>query len=81
MKKKDIKKNRFKLYNFKLSKFKLIDSISSMVGSWWFLISHLVWFVLWLYFSLNINLLIIDSKRSVCHEEYKYKSRCTEKIF
>lgn len=40
-------------------KFKLIDSISTIVGSWWFLILHIVWFVVWLVFRMDINMLIM----------------------
>ena len=40
-------------------KFNLIDSISSMVGSWWFLVIHIIWFRVWLIFRLDINLLIM----------------------
>jgi len=40
-------------------KFNLIDSISSMVGSWWFLVIHIIWFSVWLIFRLDINLLIM----------------------
>lgn len=43
----------------KIIKFKLIDSISAIVGSWWFLIFHIVWFGVWLYFKLDINVLIM----------------------
>lgn len=43
----------------KISKFRFIDSISSVVGSWWFLIFHILWFAFWLYFKLDINLLIM----------------------
>jgi len=40
-------------------KFKLIDSISSVVGSWWFLVLHIIWFSVWLIFRLDINSLIM----------------------
>jgi uncharacterized membrane protein len=43
----------------KIGKFKLIDSISAVVGSWWFLIFHMIWFVLWLFFKVDISLLIM----------------------
>ena len=43
----------------KIDRFKLIDSISSIVGSWWFLIFHIIWFGGWLFFKLDINLLIM----------------------
>ena len=43
----------------KIGKFKLIDSISAIVGSWWFLIFHMLWFGIWLIFRLDINSLIM----------------------
>jgi uncharacterized membrane protein len=43
----------------RIGKFKLIDSISAIVGSWWFLVLHIVWFGAWLYFRWDINLLIM----------------------
>ena len=54
-----MKKKKFKVNKFKLSKFKLIDYISSIVGSWWFLVLHAVWFILWLALKLDISLLIM----------------------
>jgi len=43
----------------KIVNFKLIDSISNMVGSWWFLVLHMIWFGVWLIFQLDINMLIM----------------------
>jgi len=40
-------------------KFKIIDSISNIVGSWWFLVLHMIWFGVWLIFQLDLNLLIM----------------------
>ncbi|MBT4349734.1 DUF1003 domain-containing protein [bacterium] len=47
------KKRTFKA----LQKFKFIDSMNSLVGSWLFLVVHVVWFIIWLGYDLDINML------------------------
>ena len=38
-------------------KIKLADSMNSMVGSWVFLVIHIIWFVVWLAWNIDINML------------------------
>lgn len=38
---------------------KFIDIVYWLVGSWWAVIIHTLWFVLWLIFRLNINILTL----------------------
>ena len=43
----------------KIVKFKLIDSISIIVGSWWFLVLHILWFGIWIILQSDISILIM----------------------
>ncbi|MCF7820379.1 MAG: DUF1003 domain-containing protein [Candidatus Pacebacteria bacterium] len=45
---------RKKLFSFK-SKFNFIDSLNKWVGSWSFLVIHVIWFYIWLHYRLDIN--------------------------
>ncbi|MBT7553582.1 DUF1003 domain-containing protein [bacterium] len=47
------KKRTFKT----LQKFRFIDSMNSLVGSWLFLVIHVIWFTSWLAYDLEINML------------------------
>jgi len=38
---------------------KFIDIVYWLVGSWWAVIIHTLWFALWLFFRLNINVLTL----------------------
>jgi uncharacterized membrane protein len=38
-------------------RIRLIDSMNSWVGSWAFLVVHILWFVIWLAWQWDINLL------------------------
>jgi len=38
---------------------KFIDIVYWLVGSWWAVIIHTLWFALWLIFRLNINILTL----------------------
>jgi uncharacterized membrane protein len=40
-----------------LRKFRFIDSMNSLVGSWLFLVIHMIWFTIWLAYDLDINML------------------------
>ncbi|PLX25038.1 hypothetical protein C0580_03430 [Candidatus Parcubacteria bacterium] len=46
--------------NFEISKmarFRFIDSMNVFVGSWFFLVVHVIWFWIWLAEDLDINML------------------------
>ena len=40
-----------------MKNFRFIDSMNSLVGSWFFLIIHVLWFFIWLAYDLDINML------------------------
>ncbi len=41
----------------KLRKFQFINSMNNLVGSWLFLVLHVIWFLVWLAFDIDINML------------------------
>ncbi|PIR07321.1 MAG: hypothetical protein COV55_00260 [Candidatus Komeilibacteria bacterium CG11_big_fil_rev_8_21_14_0_20_36_20] len=41
----------------RLRQTRLIDSMNSWVGSWGFLVIHVVWFIIWLAWQWDINML------------------------
>lgn len=41
----------------KMARFRFIDSMNSLVGSWFFLVIHVVWFWIWLAEDFDINML------------------------
>jgi len=45
------------LDNKKIKKIKLIESMNGLVGSWIFLIIHVIWFIVWLLWERDINTL------------------------
>ena len=57
------KNRRFNIKDFEqkelndLKRIKIVDSMNSWVGSWSFLFFHAVWFILWLVFHWDINML------------------------
>lgn len=40
-----------------MERFQFIDSMNALVGSWLFLVIHVVWFTIWLAYDWDINML------------------------
>lgn len=53
-----MKKN--KKINFRLlEEFQFLDSMNAWIGSWFFLVIHVIWFTIWLAYSWDINMLTL----------------------
>ncbi|MCB9802968.1 DUF1003 domain-containing protein [Candidatus Nomurabacteria bacterium] len=53
-----MKKN--KKINFSLLEgFQFLDSMNAWIGSWFFLVVHMIWFTTWLAYQLDVNMLTL----------------------